>query len=119
MDPQGFGAIFAQSIPSLVSSDLRPAADAFLALHGLDLGGIDAYSLHPGGAKVIQALETAFGLSEGSLADERAVLADYGNMSAATIMFVLDRALGRGFRGRRLVSALGPGFTASFLTMLH
>jgi alkylresorcinol/alkylpyrone synthase len=42
------------------------------------------------------------------------VLRDYGNMSAATVLFVLDRALKAGARGRLLLSALGPGFTAAF-----
>ena len=46
------------------------------------------------------------------------MLASYGNMSAPTVLFVLERALRDPFTGRRLLSALGPGFTASFLTML-
>ena len=119
VDPQGFGVIFSRSIPDLATSDLRPAADGFLARHELRLADIDAYSFHPGGAKVVTALETAFDLSEGHLADERQVLADFGNMSAPTVLFVLKRALERGERGRRFVSSLGPGFTASFLTMLQ
>ena len=119
MDPQGFGAIFSQSIPELVRRDLRPAADAFLERNHLGTEHLAAYSFHPGGAKVITALEEAFALPAGSLGHERSVLADYGNMSAATVMFVLRRALAEGAAGRRFVSSLGPGFTASFLTMLH
>ena len=54
----------------------------------------------------------------GTLAHSRAVLRDYGNMSAVTVMFVLARALGDGGIGRRAVmSALGPGFTAGFLML--
>jgi len=45
------------------------------------------------------------------------VLRDYGNMSAATVMFVLERALAEDPPGRYLLSALGPGFTAAFLTL--
>jgi alkylresorcinol/alkylpyrone synthase len=119
MDPQGFGAIFSRSIPDLAASDLRPAADAFLARHGLSLEDIGGYSFHPGGAKVIAALEQAFELGQGHLQHERAVLGGYGNMSAPTVLFVLQRALEENFAGRRFVSALGPGFTASFLTMLQ
>ena len=119
VDPQGFGVIFSRSIPDLATSDLRPAADSFLGRHRLRLADIDLYSFHPGGAKVVTALETAFGLAEGRLADEREVLAEFGNMSAPTVLFVLKRALERGGRGRRFISSLGPGFTASFLTMLH
>lgn len=118
-DPQGFGAIFSRSIPDLAASDLRPAADGFLARHGKAFSDIDRYSFHPGGAKVITALEAAFELQTGTLADERAVLAGYGNMSAPTVLFVLKRALEKRSSGRRFISALGPGFTASFITMLQ
>jgi alkylresorcinol/alkylpyrone synthase len=119
MDPQGFGAIFSRSIPDMAATDLRPAADAFLARHGLSLADAEAFSFHPGGAKVIMALEQAFSLERGQLQDERAILAGYGNMSAPTVLFVLERALAQPFAGRRFISALGPGFTASFLTMLQ
>jgi alkylresorcinol/alkylpyrone synthase len=64
-------------------------------------------------------LETAFDLESGRLANERKILAGYGNMSAPTVMFVLNEGLKENFTGRRFVSALGPGFTAGFLTMLQ
>jgi len=118
-DPQGFGAIFSRSIPDLAASDLRPAADDFLARHGLDFGDIGGYAFHPGGTKVVAALELAFELDQGQLRFEREVLAGFGNMSAPTVLFVLEKELGVPFAGRRFVSALGPGFTASFLTMLE
>lgn len=119
MDNIGFSAIFSRSIPDLALRDLRPAADQFLRGHNLNLNHIDAYSFHPGGAKVITALETAFDLKTGRLVDERRILANYGNMSAPTVLFVLNEGLKENFTGRRFVSALGPGFTAGFLTMLQ
>ncbi len=118
VDDQGFGAIFDRSIPDLVQKDMRPAADAFLARHGLNASSIDRFSFHPGGSKVIQALEQVFVLPEGTLDDEREVLAGFGNMSAPTVLFVLERALSRNEPGRRFVGALGPGFTASFMTLV-
>jgi alkylresorcinol/alkylpyrone synthase len=119
MDPQGFGAIFSRSIPELALRDLRPAADGFLATNNLSFDDIGAYSFHPGGAKVIVALETAFSLEQGQLVNERQILEDFGNMSAPTVLFVLEQGLKENFTGRRFVSALGPGFTAGFLTMLQ
>jgi alkylresorcinol/alkylpyrone synthase len=119
VDPEGFGAIFARSIPDLVSRDLRPVSDAFLARNSLSGADIDHYSFHPGGTKVIQALESAFELEQGALQHERKILAGYGNMSAPTVMFVLAEALKEKKNGRRFVGSLGPGFTASFLTMLQ
>lgn len=119
MDPEGFGAIFSRSIPDLATTDLRPAADQFLARHGLSLDDIQSFCFHPGGAKVVLALEQAFGLEQGQLRNEREVLRDFGNMSAPTVLFVLARELQNRTAGRRFLSALGPGFTASFITMLH
>jgi alkylresorcinol/alkylpyrone synthase len=119
VDDEGLGAIFARSIPDLVMSDLRPAAEGFLRIHDLAVSDIDHFSFHPGGTKVVQALETVFAMPEGKLDDERAVLAGYGNMSAPTVMFVLERALKNPGTGRRFVGALGPGFTASFATLVE
>jgi alkylresorcinol/alkylpyrone synthase len=119
MDNVGFSAIFSRSIPDLALRDLRPAADKFLQDHNMTFNHIGAYSFHPGGAKVIAAIETAFELETGKLADERKILAGHGNMSAPTVLFVLNEGLKENFSGRRFVSALGPGFTAGFLTMLQ
>ena len=61
------------------------------------------------------AIETALERDAGTLAEEREVLRDYGNMSAPTVLFVLERKLANGFSGSAVLSALGPGFTASFV----
>jgi alkylresorcinol/alkylpyrone synthase len=119
VDDEGLGAIFARSIPDLVLTDLRPAADSFLTKAHLDASDIDHFSFHPGGTKVVQALESIFAMPEGKLADERAILKGYGNMSAPTVMFVLERAFKQPMKGRRFVGSLGPGFTASFATLVH
>lgn len=115
----GLKAIFSRDIPRLVADDLGPVACGFLARYGYRRGDIDRFVCHPGGPKVIAACESALELAPGTLADERSVLRDFGNMSAATVLFVLERALasGRaenaGWR-RALVTALGPGFSAGF-----
>jgi alkylresorcinol/alkylpyrone synthase len=118
----GLRAIFSRDIPKLVTTRLQDAASQFLARHGLAIDKIDRFVCHPGGAKVIAALEHAFGLGQGALVEARAVLRDYGNMSAATVMFVLERMLAKaratGTRwDRALMNALGPGFTAGFLVI--
>jgi alkylresorcinol/alkylpyrone synthase len=110
----GLKAIFSRDIPSLVEHQLREVTDAFLARNGLDRGAIRHFVCHPGGAKVVTALEHAFGLAAGALDTARGVLRDYGNMSAATVLFVLERVLASGAEGRMLLTALGPGFTAGF-----
>ncbi len=60
-----------------------------------------------------------FGLEAGALTEARGVLHDYGNMSAASVLFVLERMLGQAGAtgaawGQALMTALGPGFTAGF-----
>jgi alkylresorcinol/alkylpyrone synthase len=112
----GLGVLFSRDIPTLVRTQFREATDRFLGSRGLGVRDVDAFVCHPGGAKVITALEEAFGVPEGTLDDARAVLRQYGNMSAATVMFVLERMLARREQ-RYLMTALGPGFTAGFLTL--
>ncbi len=68
---------------------------------------------------MIDALEEVFDVPPGGLVHTRSVLRDYGNMSAATVLFVLKRALADGGSTprRHLMSTLGPGFSAGFLTL--
>lgn len=118
----GLRAIFSRDIPALVATRFRPVLDAYLARSSLAMENVDRVLPHPGGVKVLDALTHAFGLADGALDDARCVLREYGNMSAATVMFVLERALTRGALAgedwkRALVTAMGPGFTAGFVTL--
>jgi alkylresorcinol/alkylpyrone synthase len=117
VEEDGLGVIFSRDIPALTRSEFRRVAGHFLARHRLTFADVECFVCHPGGAKVLDALEEAFDQPPGALALSRGVLRDYGNMSAATVLFVLERVLGSGVRGRYLLSALGPGFTAAFLEM--
>jgi alkylresorcinol/alkylpyrone synthase len=113
----GLKVVFSRDIPTLVRDDLRPVIDDFLDRNGMSLAAIDHFVCHPGGAKVVDALERCLELPQGALVHARAVLRDHGNMSAATILFVLRAALDAGPRGRCLLTTLGPGFTAAMLVM--
>jgi len=113
----GLKVVFSRDIPTLVHDDLRPIVDDFLARHELGLGDIDEFVCHPGGAKVIDALEDCFELQRGDLVHARRVLRDHGNMSAATVLFVLRAALDARAGGRRLLTTLGPGFTAAMMVI--
>jgi alkylresorcinol/alkylpyrone synthase len=117
IDPQGFGVIFDRAIPPFAQQHIAPAVAGILAKGGLALEGVDRFACHPGGAKVIAALERALSLEQGSLDHERAVLADYGNMSSPTVLFVLDRILRAGLPSRTLLTAMGPGFTSSCVSL--
>lgn len=115
-DP-GLGVIFDRSIPPFVEKHMAAAADRIAAKGGLTRGDVARFTCHPGGAKVIAALEQSLGLLDNALDHERAVLSDYGNMSAPTVLFVLERVLAAGIPARTMLLALGPGFTASGLAL--
>ena len=117
VEEDGLKARFAQSIPTLVSVDFRRLLNEFLAKNDLKRSDLDAFACHPGGAKVLDALEEAFDIEHGALTESRSVLRDYGNMSAVTALFVLERMDWRAKNKRTLVTALGPGFSAVFLTL--
>lgn len=114
VDEHGFDVIFHRDIPDIIAAHYTAALDKFLAREGLSAGGFDHLCSHPGGPKVLDALERCFKLKHGAMARERAVLRDFGNMSAPTVLFVLDALLSEGARGSVLMTALGPGFTAAF-----
>jgi alkylresorcinol/alkylpyrone synthase len=117
VEPDGLGVIFARAIPPFAREHLRPAMDLMLAAYGDRVETIDRFICHPGGMKVIDAMETALSMDKGALDHERTVLADHGNMSAPTVLHVLDRARHAGLPRRSVVTALGPGFTASTVTL--
>ncbi|MFI4988351.1 MAG: type III polyketide synthase, partial [Alphaproteobacteria bacterium] len=81
----GLGVLFSRDIPALVRGEYRAAAERFLARHGLTLADIGEFICHPGGAKVLTALEEAFALPPDGLARSRGILRAFGNMSAATV----------------------------------
>ena len=84
---------------------------------GIQRGDISRLCCHPGGVKVIDAIESALELNQGELNLEREVLRDYGNMSAPTVLFVLERLIAQGLPERVLMTAFGPGFTCAGLLL--
>jgi alkylresorcinol/alkylpyrone synthase len=119
VDPEGFGVIFRRTIPDFVTAHLNSAVVKILAGMQLSMADIDRFICHPGGARVVTALETALALHQGTLDHERQVLADCGNMSGPTVLFVLEHARAKGLPARSLLTALGPGFTASCVALRH
>ncbi|MDZ4791479.1 MAG: type III polyketide synthase [Hyphomicrobiales bacterium] len=117
VDPQGFGVIFDRAIPPFAAERIEPAMAQIVQRANLQLSDIDRFTCHPGGKKVIEALESALSLGQGALDHERSVLADYGNMSAPTVLFVLERSITAGLPSRTLLSAMGPGFTVSCVSL--
>jgi alkylresorcinol/alkylpyrone synthase len=115
-DP-GLAVVFDRAIPPFVEAGLAQAVDEICASMGVDRKHIDRFCCHPGGVKVIDAIETALDLNQGALNLEREVLRDYGNMSAPTVLFVLERLLERGLPERVMMTAFGPGFTCGAMLL--
>lgn len=119
VDPEGLGVIFDREIPPFAEKNFGPAITDILARMNLRIDDVDRFCCHPGGGKVVIALEEALSLKRRSLDHERAVLADYGNMSAPTVFFVLERMIEVGLPKRTALTALGPGFSTHCISLLR
>lgn len=97
--------------PDLMEGALRP----LLARHGLSQSDIRFWVIHPGGRRVIDSVQKHLGLSDRDLQFSNSVLRNYGNMSSATVMFVLDEVMRNGNPSPGdwgVMMALGPGMAA-------
>lgn len=110
----GFDMVLSGQVPGTIYDALRDSSDEILA--GAPPAAIDLWAIHPGGRTVLDAVQRAFQLAPAALENSREVLRRYGNMSSATVMFVLERLLNSAARGSGCAMAFGPGLTAE--TML-
>jgi alkylresorcinol/alkylpyrone synthase len=117
VDDAGLGVLLSRSLPTFVERRYRESFEKATARLEIDPKRIDRVVCHPGGTRVIEAIEAALALEAGTLDHERAVMRDFGNMSSPTVLFVLERAIAAGLGPSTLVAALGPGFTASFVAL--
>ena len=115
----GMKVRFSRDIPAFVKQHVpRVILEAYTSW-GISKDDIESYIIHPGGAKVLEAFAEVIGQPAEMLADSREILKHYGNMSSASILFVLERmmqnhALNKGYA---LMSALGPGFSSDQLLL--
>ncbi len=98
-------------VPDVIRRELRPALGAWLDARGLSLSGIGSWAVHPGGPRILTAVQESLGLASGALAASRAVLASHGNMSSPTVLFILDELLRSGAALPCVLLAFGPGLT--------
>ena len=117
IEDSGLSVVFDRAIPPFIEAELATAVDEMCLSMGIQRSDISRLCSHPGGAKVIDAIEKALDLPQGELNLEREVLHDHGNMSAPTVMFVLDRLIQRGLPERTMMTAFGPGFTCAGLML--
>lgn len=102
------------AVPETIGAHFPAVIHPFLAKNGLEIKDIDLLIFHPGGKKIVQLIEALFGELGKEIRETKAVLRDYGNMSSATVLYVLERFMDQqpapGTRG--LMLSFGPGFSA-------
>ncbi|TDN46316.1 putative naringenin-chalcone synthase [Curtobacterium flaccumfaciens] len=115
---EGFEMVLSTAVPKLVGATVAQAVGPLLPAGGA--AAIPVWAVHPGGRAILDRTQDALGLSDAAMGPSRAVLRDHGNMSSATVLFVLRQALDEGIADGAPVVALafGPGLTveASRLT---
>jgi predicted naringenin-chalcone synthase len=108
----GFLMTLSAYIPQLVESNMEDLVDNALAHAGLNKPDIGYWAIHPGGRKILEATENKLGISKTDLQRSYDVLKQCGNMSSATILFVLKEFLNeRDIKGNIFGAAFGPGLT--------
>ncbi|MEM1349506.1 MAG: type III polyketide synthase, partial [Myxococcota bacterium] len=108
----GFRMGLRVDVPKTIERELPEFVEDLLASHTTQRAEIDRWAVHPGGRAILEAAEAALGLEDESLAIPRSVLRDFGNMSSATIFFVLQREFEQAAPGERVVAlGFGPGLT--------
>jgi len=105
----GFGMTLSKRIPEVIGTRLRPWLDDWLAAHGHSVAGIKSWAVHPGGPKILDAVAATLRLPADAVWASREVLADYGNMSSATVLFILKRLRERKAPGPCVAIGFGPG----------
>jgi predicted naringenin-chalcone synthase len=104
----GFDMVLAGQVPAAIHEGLRAHADEVLG--GAPASSIDLWAVHPGGRTIVDAVERAFDLTPAALLASREVLRRFGNMSSATVMFVLERILRSAEAGATgCAMSFGPG----------
>ncbi|MBA2549319.1 MAG: type III polyketide synthase [Burkholderiaceae bacterium] len=112
---QGFDMHLSGQVPARIMRTLKEELDTHDAggvLRGHGLDAIDLWAVHAGGRTVLDAVEAGLQLGRHALDVSRAVLNDFGNMSSATVMFVLQRLQQSAARGNGMAMAFGPGMVA-------
>jgi predicted naringenin-chalcone synthase len=108
----GFEMILTKRIPKLIQQHLRPWLEAWLGSHGLSVETVGSWAVHPGGPRILTAVEEGLNLPPDALAESRAVLREYGNMSSPTVLFILDRLRKRNAPRPVVLLGFGPGLVA-------
>ncbi len=114
----GFKVLFSKDIPAFINEHIHEDIVEFLSKQNLQLSDIKNFIFHPGGKKVLDAYTDALGVEGDFMQKTREVMNNYGNMSSATVLYVLDKFIEDGFEdGYGLMLAMGPGFSSEMVLL--
>ncbi|MBL9084713.1 MAG: type III polyketide synthase, partial [Planctomycetaceae bacterium] len=108
----GFEMYLSPRVPDLIMQNLRPWFETWLGEQGLKIEDIGSWAVHPGGPRVLTAVEDSLGLDRTHTATSREVLAECGNMSSPTVLFILQRLRAAGAKMPCVALGFGPGLAA-------
>jgi predicted naringenin-chalcone synthase len=108
----GFEMTLSKRVPGLIATHLRPWLEGWLAGQGVALGAVGSWAIHPGGPRILEAVEEGLALPRQAAAPSRAVFAEHGNMSSPTVLFILERLRAAGAARPCVALGFGPGLMA-------
>ena len=116
----GFHMHLSSQIPEIIDECLLAFIEQWLSQNGMKANDIANWAVHPGGPRILDAVERSLGLREDALAQSRLVLSECGNMSSPTVLFILERLKLSGMSGPTVMLGFGPGLTieATLLELL-
>jgi len=114
----GFKVLFSKDIPAFINDHIAHDIDVFLKKQNLQLSDIKNFVFHPGGKKVLDAYNNALAVEGDFIKNTREIMNGYGNMSSATVLYVLEKFMTEGFEpGYGLMLAMGPGFSSEMVLL--
>jgi alkylresorcinol/alkylpyrone synthase len=115
---EGFKVIFSKDIPTIIEKNILSDVTNFLEKNDLKLSEIKNFIFHPGGKKILNAYTDALKIKGDFLKNTKEVLKENGNMSSATVLYVLERFFTQGFEnGYGLMVSMGPGFSCEMVLL--
>jgi len=117
---QGLEVVLSKDIPSIVTTLVKENISELLERYHLTFSDITHYVTHPGGRKVLEGYKHGIGVTDQDLRHSLNVLREFGNMSSATVFFILERFMKEVQEGNKeygLLSALGPGFSSELVLL--
>jgi predicted naringenin-chalcone synthase len=108
----GFEMTLSPTVPDVVAESAGPWVEHWLDQHGLGFDDVAAWAIHPGGPRIVSGLAKRLGLDDEAIAASQSVLRHCGNMSSATVLFVLERLWRDGAGSPCVAMSFGPGLIA-------